>query len=31
MILKVADTFDVTTDHLMRDELDLPDNSCSSF
>jgi transcriptional regulator with XRE-family HTH domain len=23
MILKVADTFDVTTDQLMRDELDL--------
>ncbi|MEH2279484.1 MAG: helix-turn-helix transcriptional regulator [Nostoc sp.] len=27
MILKVADTFDVTTDHLMRDELDLPEDS----
>lgn len=25
MLLKVADTFDVTTDHLMRDELDLPE------
>lgn len=28
MILKVADTFGVTTDHLMRDELDLPESSC---
>jgi transcriptional regulator with XRE-family HTH domain len=27
MILKMADTFDVTTDHLMRDELDLPEDS----
>lgn len=26
MILKVADTFNVTTDQLMRDELDLPVN-----
>jgi len=25
MILKVADTFDMTTDQLMRDELDLPE------
>jgi transcriptional regulator with XRE-family HTH domain len=25
MILRVADTFDVTTDQLMRDELDLPE------
>jgi transcriptional regulator with XRE-family HTH domain len=25
MILKIADIFNVTTDHLMRDELDLPD------
>ena len=25
MTLKIADTFDVTTDHLMRDELDLPE------
>lgn len=28
MILKVADTFAITTDHLMRDELDLPEDSC---
>ena len=27
MILKVADIFAVTTDHLMRDELDLPENN----
>ncbi len=26
MIIKVADTFGVTTDQLMRDELDLPDS-----
>jgi transcriptional regulator with XRE-family HTH domain len=26
MILKMADTFDVTTDRLMRDELDLPED-----
>ena len=26
MILKIADTFAVTTDHLMRDELNLPDD-----
>ena len=25
MILRVADTFDVTTDQLMRDQLDLPE------
>jgi len=28
MILRVADTFDVTTDQLMRDELDLPEEHC---
>ncbi|MGB5974817.1 MAG: helix-turn-helix transcriptional regulator [Nodosilinea sp.] len=28
MILRVADTFDVTTDQLMRDELDLPEEPC---
>ena len=28
MILRVADTFDVTTDQLMRDELDLPEENC---
>lgn len=28
MILRVADTFDVTTDQLMRDELDLPEGNC---
>jgi transcriptional regulator with XRE-family HTH domain len=27
MILKMADTFNVTTDQLMRDELDLPEDS----
>ena len=27
MILKVADTFDLTTDQLMRDELNLPGDS----
>jgi transcriptional regulator with XRE-family HTH domain len=26
MILKMADTFSVTTDQLMRDELDLPED-----
>lgn len=28
MILKVADIFSVTTDQLMRDELDLPGHDC---
>lgn len=28
MILRVADTFDVNTDQLMRDELDLPEEHC---
>ncbi|NJL97500.1 MAG: helix-turn-helix transcriptional regulator [Synechococcaceae cyanobacterium SM2_3_2] len=28
MILRVADTFDLTTDQLMRDELDLPEKHC---
>jgi transcriptional regulator with XRE-family HTH domain len=28
MILKVADTFNVTTDYLMRDSLDLPGGNC---
>ncbi|MEM6256624.1 MAG: helix-turn-helix transcriptional regulator [Cyanobacteria bacterium P01_D01_bin.156] len=28
MILKVADTFNVSTDQLMRDELDLPEYNC---
>jgi transcriptional regulator with XRE-family HTH domain len=28
MILRVADTFNVTTDQLMRDELDLPEEYC---
>ncbi len=28
MILRVADTFNVTTDQLMRDELDLPEEHC---
>lgn len=28
MILRVADTFDMTTDQLMRDELDLPEEHC---
>ena len=28
MILKVADTFDITTDQLMRDELDVPEHDC---
>jgi transcriptional regulator with XRE-family HTH domain len=28
MILRVADTFDVTTDQLMRDDLDLPEDHC---
>lgn len=28
MILKVADTFGMTTDHLMRDELELPEEQC---
>ena len=28
MILRVADTFDVTTDQLMRDELELPEEHC---
>jgi transcriptional regulator with XRE-family HTH domain len=27
MILKIADTFDLTTDQLMRDELNLPGDS----
>ena len=31
MILKVVDTFDVTTNQLRRDELDWPDNSHSSL
>lgn len=26
MILKIADTFNVTTDQLMRDETELPDD-----
>ncbi|MEM7062851.1 MAG: helix-turn-helix transcriptional regulator [Cyanobacteria bacterium P01_B01_bin.77] len=28
MILKVADIFGITTDHLMRDELELPEEQC---
>jgi transcriptional regulator with XRE-family HTH domain len=28
MILKVANTFNVTTDQLMRDELNLPEYDC---
>lgn len=28
MILKVANIFEVTTDHLMRDELELPEEQC---
>lgn len=28
MILRVADTFDTTTDQLMRDELNLPEEHC---
>ena len=28
MILRVADAFGMTTDQLMRDELDLPEEHC---
>lgn len=28
MILRVSDAFGVTTDQLMRDELDLPEEHC---